>query len=353
MSLGEKVAVCFSVEGISEIYPGSVPITDLSEIFGTPGHILAIRGDEACADELGELRHWASPKMWLYQKQIEEVREHLRLFQKHKLFDGVGFSGLEAVAFHAHRIGREAVVVMPREIVVDSDFFKRYSVEVIYADAPAEQGYVEKQKEILHQRGSELVLLDQAKWGAHATAPIGNNVVRQLEEKGIIPHFTFWCIASGSNLYGIGAKIKQRFPSAETVVVEPERYRTIDPGLDLSSPSKVRAFAEEKIDSYILVGWDKREPKKYAPPLHFSHPNLYLLHLWKHTGNLGFDETVGVPMDEALRVQQYLKEKNPAFHWTETTALALVPAIEKAGEGMNVMVMVYGKHRERQMNYKD
>lgn len=350
MTLGEKVAACFSVEGITEAYPGPVNITDLREEFGTPGHILAIRGDEACADELGELRHWASPKMWLFRKRLEEIQEQLRIFPNRKLFDGVGFSGLEAVAFHAHRIGREAVVVMPREMVVDTDFFRGYGIEIIRGDAPAEQGYVEKQKEVLLQRKNELILLHQALYGARAMAPIGNNVVFQLEQLGIRPDAIFLCIASGSNVYGIGTKIKRRFPGARLIIVEPERYRTIDARI-LSDPSQVRAFAEERIGNYTLVGWDKREPDKYTPPLHFSHPSLYLLHLWKQTGTTGFDDAMGVPMDEALRMQQYLKERNPALYWIETSALPLVPAVQEARKGMNVVVMAYGKHRERQMNY--
>lgn len=350
MTLGEKVAACFSVEGITEIYPGLVPLTDITDLFETKGRIIVIRGDEACADELGDLRDWASPKMLLYKKRIKELQEHLRAFPKHKLFDGVGFSGLEALAFHAHRIGREAVVVVPREMVVDSDFFRGYGIEVIHGDAPAEQGYVEKQKEVLLQRKNELIPLHQALYGARAMAPIGNKVVRQLEQMGIKPDATFWCIASGSNLYGIGAKIKQRFPDVKTIVVEPDRYRTIDARI-LSDPSQVRAFSDERINNYALAGWDRREPEKYTPPLHFSHPSPYLLHWWKQTGNMGFDDAVGVPMDDALRMQRYLREKNPAFYWTETTALALVPAVKEAEKGKNVVVMAYGKHRERQMNY--
>ena len=117
------------------------------------------------------------------------------------------------------------------------EVFERYDLEVIHGDKPAEEGYVEKQREILSQR-DDLLPLHQALYGAQALAQIGNAVVRRLEDLCLAPDETYWCMASGSNLYGIGAKIRSRFGS-RVILVEPEMERTVDPSLDLTNPKSV------------------------------------------------------------------------------------------------------------------
>lgn len=341
-----EITNTYDVSPISEVYNGKVEITDLKKCLGIKGHLLVVRGDKACTEELGKENDLANPKFWLYENLIKSprIKEQLAKNPNHKLFDGVGFSALEALAFHSQNIGRKAVVVMANEMMPDADFYQRYpNVEVVHANGIMEEGYVRKQAEILHSR-RDLIPLHQALYGAQGLAPVGNKVVVRLEEIGLIPDETFWCIASGSNLYGIGHRIKARFPSCRINVVEPATNVTIDPSLDLSDHSEVKRFARSKIQVYSLEEWDKKYSGIF--PLHVSGINRYLLFLWAKTGEIGFDETFQVPIMESETVSYILREINPEFNWTKTTALSLVPAIESAKQGKNVLVMAYGRHRD-------
>ncbi|MBI4116775.1 hypothetical protein HY449_03470 [Candidatus Pacearchaeota archaeon] len=336
----------YDVSSVGEIYDRNVEITDLQENLGTKGHLLIVRGDKAYAESLGNDKDLANPKFWLYENLIKSLRieEQLALNPSHRLFDGVGFSALEALAFHSQNIGRPAVVVMANEMVPDADFYQRFpNVEVIHASGIMEEGYLKKQAEILASR-DDLIPLHQALYGARGLAPVGNKIVAKLEEIDLIPDETFWCIASGSNLYGIGHKIKAKFPNSRINVVEPTINNTVPPSLDLSNHSEVKRFAQNKLRNYSLEKWDKRYSGIF--PLHVSRANRYLLILWAKTGEIGFDATFQVPAKESERVRQMLKEINPEFDWTKTTSLSLVPAIESAKQGKNVLIMAYGKNRE-------
>ncbi len=348
-----EIVDAFLIDKVSETYPRSVEITNLKADLGTRGDILVIRGDKAYADELGENKHLANPKFWLYENLINSprIQQQLRLYPNHKLFDGVGFSSLEALGYHAKRIGRKAVVVMAREMIPDSEVFKRYDIEVIHADeedGPMEEGYVKKQVEVLSKR-EDLIPLHQALHGAKALAPVGNRVLNKLEKLCVTPDETFWCIASGSNLYGIGAKIKSRFKDSRTIVVEPSENPTIDPSLDLSNPNEVKLFSKQKLRDYSLREWDRMYSG--IAPLHVAHPNRYMLINWAHTGNIGFDEVRDVPTEDVIELQKRLKSINPDYNWTKTTILTLVPAIESARNGKNVLVMAYGKDRKTTLKY--
>ena len=189
------------VSDVSETYEGNIQITDLREELGTLGHVLVVRGDLAYEDRLkyaGLPTSLANPKFWLYENLINSprIQEQLRKHPNHKLFDGVGFSSLEALGYHAKQLGRKAVVVMAHEHVPDDEVFERYDIEVIHGDKPAEEGYVETLREVLAQRG-DLIPLHQALYGARALAPVGNSVVNLLEELCIVPDETYWCMASG------------------------------------------------------------------------------------------------------------------------------------------------------------
>jgi hypothetical protein len=183
-------------------------------------------------------------------------------------------------------------------------------------------------------------------------APVGNRVANQLEEMGIEPDATFWCIASGSNLYGVGHKVKQRFPDGKIYVVEPEVTATIPKGLDLSNPVAVKEFSKGNLRDYSLDEWVESGRKGSGVwPLHARHPNMYLLRAWAHSGNTGFDGAIPLKTADINDTQERIRSLNPDYDWTKTTALTLNPAIEMAKEGKDVLVMAYGKHRENR--YRD
>jgi hypothetical protein len=352
MSVLKEIKNAYEVEKVSETYQGDVEITDLKDELGTKGHVLVIRGDKAYEDKLKQANlptDLANPKFWMYENLIKSkrIQEELKKHPTHKLFDGTGFSALEALGYHANAIGRGAVSVMAHIIVPDDEVFDRYDIEVIKAEGKingfGEDGYVKKQAEVLSQR-KDLIPCHQALYGAQSLAPIGNNVVNRLEELCIEPDATSWCIASGSNLYGFGHKIKQRFPNCETLVVEPETNITIDPKLNLTDSKKIRDFANSNLRNYDLKDWDKHHSGIF--PLHIGGANRYLLLLWASTGDIGFDKAVQIPTKEALKTRKQLQKINPDYNWTKTTALTLNPAIQLANQGKNVLVMAYGKYRE-------
>ena len=340
-----KIINAYNIDNIKETYPEEIGITDLKNTLGTKGHIFVIRGDKAYEAQLKGRENLANPKFWLYENLINSARvqEQLKKHPNHKLFDGVGYSSLEALGFHASRLGRKAVVVMAHEMIPDQEVFSRYNIEVIHADGVMEDGYVKKQKEILSKR-DDLIPFHQALYGAQCLAPIGNRIASQLEELCIKIDATFWCMASGSNLYGIGEKIKQKFPESKTFVAEPETNLTIDPLIDMSDIEQVKNFAKDKLKKYSLNDWDKRYHGVF--PLHVSGANRYLLFLWANTGKFGFDEAINVPNEKIVQTQKDLVEINSDYNWTKTTALTLVPAIKLAEQGKNVVVMSYGKNRE-------
>jgi len=340
----QEIMEAYDVSNVSEAYNGPVEITDLKDELGTKGHVLVVRGDKAYADVLGENAGLANPKFWLYENLINSprIQEQLIKHPNHKLFDGVGFSSLEALGYHARRLGRKAVVVMAHEHVPDDEVFERYDIEVIHGDKPAEEGYIEKQREVLSQR-DDLIPLHQALYGAQALATIGNAVTSRLEDLCITPDETYWCMASGSGLYGIGTKINERFGS-KVVLVEPDMERTVDPSLDLSNPETIRSFAVKKLRDYSVKDWNRINSGVF--PLHVEHPNRYLLVNWLSTRETGLDSTVGISSRKMTKVQDRLRRLNPEYDWTKTTALAMVPAIDAAKKGKNVLVMSYGKFRE-------
>tara|TARA_Y100000310_G_scaffold333304_1_gene410589 strand:- start:132 stop:1205 length:1074 start_codon:yes stop_codon:yes gene_type:complete len=340
----------YDVESVSETYPQSVQITDLQKELGTKGHVLVVRGDKAYEDKVGEL---ANPKFWLYENLLnsDNVQEQLRVNPEHKLFDGVGFSALEALGWHSKRLGRKALVVMAHEFLPDPEVFQRYDIEVVHGDLPTEEGYVEKQREVLRER-KDIIPLHQALYGARFLAPIGNRVASQLEEMDIVPDASFWCIASGSNLYGVGHKVKQKFPNGRIYVVEPRNTATIPQDLELSNPEAVKEFSKANLRDYSLDEWVENGKKHSGVwPLHARHPNMYLLRAWAHSGDIGFDEATYLQTEDINGTHRMLRGLNPDYDWTKTTALTLNPAIEMAKEGKNVLVMAYGKHRENR--YRD
>ena len=352
MSRLREIIDAYDVESISETYPEAVQITDLQKELGTKGHVLVVRGDKAYEDKLKDTQ-LCNPKFWLYENLLgsERFREDLRVNPNHKLFDGVGFSALEALGWHSRRLGRKALVVMAHEFLPDPEVFERYDIEVIHGDSPAEQGYVEKQRQVLAER-KDIIPLHQALYGARFLAPIGNRVVSQLEEMGIEPDATFWCCASGSNLYGVGHKVRQRFANGKIYLVEPEVTATIPKDLDLRNPKAVREFARKSLITYSLDEWVETGRRgSGAWPLHARHPNMYILRAWAHTGETGFDETIHLHTTDMNDTLERLRNLNPDYNWTKTTALTLNPAIEMAKDGKDVLVMAYGKHRENR--YRD
>lgn len=344
----KEILRAYDVSDVSEVYPGPVEITDLKEELGTKGHVLVVRGDKAYADKLGNNAHLANPKFWLYENLLKSARvqRELASHPDHKLFDGVGFSALEAIGYHAMRLGRKAVVVMAHEMVPEPEVFDRYEIEVIHSDPDThvEEGYAKKQEEVISGR-KDIILLHQALYGARALAPIGNKVARGLDELCIIPDETFWCIASGSNLYGIGSKIKERF-NTKTVVVEPSVTPTIDERLKLDEPEQVKTFAKKELDNYCVRG---DQVSSGIAPLHSSHVNRYMLLSWAHTGKTGIDSLVRASVSDVKEMQRRLADINPDYGWTSTTALSLIPAIQSAREGKNVLVIAYGKNRKTQL----
>jgi hypothetical protein len=344
-NINKEIREALDVTNIDAVYQGPVEITDLQKELGTSGHLLVVRGDKAYQDQVGDL---GNPKFWLYENLInsERVQRELREHSEYNLFDGVGLSGLEALGWHADKIGRKAVLVMAREHEGSQEFPKdilgRYNLEVIPGDKPAEEGYVKKQGEIIAAR-KNIIPLHQALYGARCLAPIGNKIVKQLEDIAISPDETFWVCAGGSNLYGIGSKIEGRF-GATNNLVEPEGQRTIDPNLDVKNLSAVSEYANSRIHGYNLSDWDgKFDPEEF--PLHAKHPNRYLLIDWKNTGKMGLEKVYGVTREQREKTEYLVKKINSKYNWTGTTYLALAPAIESARRGKNALVMAYGKGR--------
>ena len=342
-----EIVRAYDVTSVSDSYEGEVEIKDLKDELKTEGHVLVVRGDKSYEDMLEDTR-LCNPKFWLYENLLnsEKVQTELRANPNHKLFDGGGFSALEALGWHSKRLGRKAVVVMAHEFLPDPEVFQRYDIEVVHGDLPAEEGYVEKQREVLRER-KDIIPLHQALYGPRFLAPIGNRVARQLEEMGIKPDVTFWSLASGSNLYGVGHKVRQKFQDGRIYVVEPKTNITIPRGLNLEDGEAVKDFAKGNLRDYSLDEW-VAEGRHHSGvfPLHARHPNMYLLRAWAHSGKTGFDNAVYVSTKDINETQGKLRQINPDYDWTKTTATTLFPAIEMARSGKNVLVMAYGKHRE-------
>ncbi len=338
----------FDVRDVSKEYEGEVVIDNLREKLGTRGNILVIRGDKALYDELSHSEKAIStPKLWIYEGIINlpEVRRLLEESQEHGLFDGVGYSGLAALGFHARRIERNPVAVFAREFVANPDIVEKYGIEVIYGILPMEEGYVKAQEEVIKNR-KDIIPLHQAMRGARAIAPVGNKITRLLDEQAIRPDLSFWCIASGASLFGIGGKLRERFGS-KSVFVEPSDNLNLDYNTDFSNPADVIEFARTKSRNFDLVSWAEAG-KKYSGvfPLHVSGPNRYLLAYWRATGDSGFDDMEQINVKDVRNLQSKLKEINPEYDWTQSTALTLFPAIKEAKKGRDVLVMCYGKNRE-------
>jgi len=342
----DHIGETLDVSNVTESYHGNVEITNLREEMGTEGHLLVVRGDLAYSDIIDN----GTPKYWLYENLLnsERIQKILTQNPNHKLFDGVGFSSLEALNYHASQIGRDTVFVMADKHYDDlnlDDVLTRYpNTEIIRAEGPAEKGYVKKQKEILKNR-DDIIPMHQALNGPRALAPVGNKVLEKLVDLEIIPEETYWVMASGSNLYGIGGKIRNRFGSSLNLV-EPSDRHTLEPNLDLRDTNAVREYAKEKLEGYRakngedpLHTWDGSIG---IPPLHVALPSTYLLMNWRHTGNTGIDKVSLYSKEEAVRTQELLKEINPEYNWTQTTALAMTPAIKAARKGKDVLVMAYG-----------
>jgi len=86
-------------------------------------------------------------------------------------------------------------------------------------------------------------------------------------------------------------------------------------------------------------------PVKEYFPLHVELPSRYLLLKWLDSGEMGFDEARGVNVFETESLRTRLREINKSYDWSKTTALSLVPAIEAANQGKNVVVMSYGNYK--------
>jgi hypothetical protein len=338
-----EIKKAYDLDAVRDVYQGKIEITDLQKDLGTSGHILVVRGDRAYGNKVGDK---ANPKFWLYENILksQRIKTALENHPEFRLFDGTGYSSLEALKYHANRLSRKATIVMSREMYEHLDRSQFKDLEIISADGPAEEGYVKKQAEVLQQK-NDIIPLHQALYGARALAPVGNNIVSQLEKMDIIPDETFWVCASGSNLYGLGSKIKRRFPNCETNLVEPADQRTVEDGLDLKDPRAVKSYALEKLKKYNLDNW-KGEFDSEEFPLHISHPNRYLLLNWANTGRTGIDRTIGVSRKERKVTASLLEKINPDYRWTGTTNFSLAPAIQSAKAGKNVVVMAYGKRRE-------
>jgi len=348
MGLREQIVEAFDVESISETYEGPIEITDLKGELRTKGHILVVRGDLAYSDRLSkEEADIATPKLWQYEKLLNapKVQEQLTAHPNHRLFDGVGFSSLAALGWHARQLGRQASVVMAREYVPNQEDITKYGMEVIQATGPSEEGYIKAQADVIKHR-ADIIPLHQALYGARALAPVGNNVVKQLEDIGIKPDATFWSIASGANLYGVGGKIKQAFPDCQTIVVEAEPNITLNGLTDLSNTEATKRFARKKLKATLDDWVEKGKPYSGILPLHAELPSRYLLDYWRTTGNLGFDRRHNATKDMVFSIRNILTRVNPEYDWTDTTLLTLSSAMDWARQGKDVLVMSYGKNRE-------
>lgn len=361
MGLKQTIIDAFNIDSIVHNYDREiVEITDLKPRLKTKGHILLIRGDKAFVGNNDPPSH-NNAKFWMLDNLLssERIQTQLKSFPEKKLFDGVGFSAYDALRYFTDAMNRKAVVVMAKEFL--PSLHER--IEVVHGDKPFEQGYVAKQHEMLKARGHELIPLFQALYGPSAMAPIGNQVASILDGSlelpisaiqynprfheviGIKPDVALWVMASGSALYGVGRKLKQRFPNMRNVLVEPTVNQTIDPSLDLTDPIAVKQFARNSLKHYDNVSWD--EDYSGMMPLHMHRANRYVLANWSFTGDTGIDKIINVPHEKADSLNMDIRGIEEDWYWTQTTFLTLAPAIELANEGKNVIVMAYGGFKYR------
>lgn len=359
MGLKQQIIAAFNVEDVAKIYEREiVEITDLKPKLKTKGHVLLIRGDKALYEE-ADISYKHNAKFWMFDNILssDRIQEQLIKNPGKKLFDGVGFSAFDALCHFTKVVDREAVVVMTREFLPNISK-SGGRIEVIHADMPFEQGYVAKQYEILKTQGDGLIPLHQALYGPSAMAPIGNQVAGILDGSfslpiyayqsnpqfhdiiGIKPDVALWVMAGGSALYGIGKKLKQRFPDMRNVLVEPSVNRTIDDTLDLSDTDEIKKFARSSLKDYYKVDWEQEYSGMM--PLHMHKASRYILANWSFTGEAGIDEVINVQQGKVGQIMRDFWGVEEDYYWTNTTALTLAPAIELAKEGKNVVIMAYG-----------
>ena len=324
-----ELVEAYSMSAVQEVYGGPLALTNLKWILGTRGDIWVIRGDLE--------PHVHNAKGFVAPYLFKRVEAKMRECPGHSLFDGVGPSSLEAHHFFAQLYGRRMVFVVAREDELPPHVASWQNTEIIRADEIAEWGYVRKQAEVLHTR-KDIIPLRQAEYGAWAMARIGNRVVRELEARRVRPDASVWVAASGSNLWGIGGKLKDRF-SSETILVTKTVH--VERG-DLYDENKMRTRAREMLRQYSFrnPSVSISEADFRVSPLHMVLPSLSLLRLIAHTGKPGLDQVEIVTDEERERVQEHLRLSG--FDWTGTTAMALVKAIQLANEGKTVVAMVYG-----------
>lgn len=344
-----NIIEAFEIKDVDEVYSSDVKITDLKEELQVKGHVIVVRGDKSYGEKgVSE----GNPKFWMYENLLNSklIQEQLSKFPNHKLFDGVGFSGLEALCWHSRNMNKELVVVMAYEMIPDKILVERNDIEVICGKEPMEEGYVKKQAEVLSQR-KDLIPLHQALRGARAMRPIGNKIAKNLEELNLEIDESYWCIASGANLYGIGGKLRER--ETKLFVVEPQTNITIPSNLDVQNSESVKNFALRELKDYELCQWNGKHSG--IMPLHVSHLNRYLLVNWSETGITNIDGIKYVDEKKVRKLKEEVVKMNPDYNWSDTTFLSLVPAIESAKEGKNVLVMAYGKDKPvklRRINIK-
>lgn len=343
----KKIIECFDPKDVSEVYQGKVELTNLKDELKTQGHVLVVRGDKAYSEK-GVKE--GNPKYWMYGNILDspKIQNQLTQYPRYKLFDGVGFSGLEALCWHSKRIGRGIVVVMAYEMLADKDFVNEKGIEIFHGEEPMEEGYVKKQAEILSQR-KDLIPLHQALKGPKAMRPIGNSIEEKLEYMKLHIDESYWCIASGSSIYGIGLKLRER--GTKLLVVEPSTNITIPLNLDLQNPDEVKIFARKELRDYELKSWNGTHSG--IMPLHVSHLNRYLLVNWSSTGITYIDGLKHINEKEVRKLKEDLLALNSDYNWSDTTLLSLVPGIKSAKDGKNILVMAYGKdksHTLRRIN---
>ena len=328
-----ELVEAFSTRSVNKIYGGPLTLTNLRSILGTKGDVWVVRGD--LAPNVPNAKSFVSP--YLIKRVETDMHEH----PDYPLFDGVGPSSLEAGHFYAEQNNKRIVFVVAKELELPPRVTSWRNTEIIRADGFAEWGYVRKMAQVLRTR-TDIIPLHQAFYGAWAMAHVGNRVVYEFEKLGVRPDATVWVAASGSCLWGIGRKLAERY-SSETIMVT----KTVSVNrADLKDEDKMRSRARDMLKQYSIrnpsVPISESDFKVF--PLHMVLPSVALLRLVALTGKPGVDLVEKVAGEDRERVQAQLRTNG--YNWTDTTAMALVKAIQFANEGKNVVAMVYGKGKD-------
>jgi len=209
----QRLSVAIKDERVRSILDLETPtITDLSEVFDTPGRILAIR-----MDLNREVKNHKKPVIaLLILKGI--ICGKIPSEKIATLIDGGNYNSARAMSFYAHRFDMKSIYVMsrlfPQNII---DILKQSGLEVIQAPRKYENAREREFYEYLRDlvRDHEFCSSKQglyctwhARDGGKALYPLGCEIAKQLE---VVPDIVISCLGAGTTLEGVQIAIQNYF----------------------------------------------------------------------------------------------------------------------------------------------